>query len=312
VTIVHTSEREAGQIYVPEVNRALMVGCLALVVTFRTAGALAAAYGIAVTGTMVITSVLFAVVARGRWGWPLWRVALVTAAFLAVDLAFLGANLVKVVAGGWVPLALAGVLFALMTTWKAGRETLARLLREGALPLDLLLEDVARRRLHRVPGTAVFMTPNTDGAPGVLLHHLKHNKVLHEEVVLLSVQSAEVPDVDDAEEALPQRLDAHAVGDRVLRAAAGAGGGAGGADRVLGPGGRPTLPVRPPRAFASASTALTRPGGRGRSAERHDPAPREDDEHREQAERSEAAQARRNGITVRRCVVRLGRRAGRR
>ena len=215
VTIVHTSEREAGQIYVPEVNRALMVGCLALVVTFRTAGALAAAYGIAVTGTMVITSVLFAVVARGRWGWPLWRVALVTAAFLAVDLAFLGANLVKVVAGGWVPLALAGVLFALMTTWKAGRETLARLLREGALPLDLLLEDVARRRLHRVPGTAVFMTPNTDGAPGVLLHHLKHNKVLHEEVVLLSVQSAEVPDVDDAD-----RVRVEALGQGFFRVVA--------------------------------------------------------------------------------------------
>jgi len=206
VTIVHTSEREAGQIYVPEVNTALMVGCLALVVTFRSAGALAAAYGIAVTGTMVITSLLFAVVARGRWGWPLRNVVLLTAGFLVIDLAFFGANIVKIAAGGWIPLALGLVLFTLMTTWKAGRANLGGILRQGALPLDLLLEDVARRRVHRVPGTAVFMTSGTDGAPVVLLHHLKHNKVLHEEVVLLSVQSAEVPDVDDADQVRVEAL----------------------------------------------------------------------------------------------------------
>ena len=200
VTIVHTSERERGQIYIPEVNTALMVGCLTLVLTFRSAGALAAAYGIAVTGTMVITTVLFAVVARGRWGWPLWRVLLLTAAFLVVDLAFLGANVVKIAAGGWVPLALGLALFTLMATWKRGRELLGGLLRQGAMPLELLLEDLARRQPHRVPGTAVFMTSGTDGAPMVLLHYLKHSKVLHEEVVLLSVQPAEVPDVDDAEQ----------------------------------------------------------------------------------------------------------------
>ena len=199
VTIVHTSKREAGQIYIPEVNRALMVGCLALVVGFRGAGALAAAYGIAVTGTMLITTVLFAVVARGRWGWPAWRVAALTAAFLAVDAAFFAANAVKIAAGGWVPLALAAVLFTVMITWKRGRAVLSDILRQGALPMELLLEDVERRRPPRVPGTAVFMTSGTDGAPVVLMHHLKHNKVLHEEVVLLSVQSAEVPDVDDAE-----------------------------------------------------------------------------------------------------------------
>src|SRR5687768_10358226 len=131
-----------------------MIGCLVLVVTFETAGALAAAYGIAVTGTMVITTLLFAVVARGRWGWPLWRVAALTGGFLVVDLAFFGANAIKVVAGGWVPLALAAVLFALMTTWKRGRELLGGLLRQGALPLELLLEDLGRRQVHRVPGTA--------------------------------------------------------------------------------------------------------------------------------------------------------------
>ena len=206
VTIVHTSEREAGQIYVPEVNTALMIGCLALVLSFRSSGALAAAYGIAVTGTMVITSILFAVVARGRWGWPWWRIVLLTTAFLIVDFAFFGANLVKIAAGGWVPLALAAVLFTLMTTWKMGRAAVSSILQQGALPIDLLLQDLARRKLHRVPGTAVFMTSTTDGAPVVLLHHLKHNQVLHEEVILLSVHSAEVPDVDDADQVRIQSL----------------------------------------------------------------------------------------------------------
>jgi len=206
VTIVHTSKQEAGQIYIPEVNSALMIGCLTLVVTFRSAGALAAAYGIAVTGTMVITTVLFAIVARNRWGWSKRNVALLTAGFLIVDLAFFAANAVKIVAGGWVPLALAVVFFTLMTTWKAGRELLAGILRQGALPMELLLDDLKRRRIPRVPGTAVFMTSGTDGAPVVLLHHLKHNKVLHEEVILLSVQSAEVPDVDDTERVRVQSL----------------------------------------------------------------------------------------------------------
>jgi len=183
-----------------------MIGCLTLVVTFRSAGALAAAYGIAVTGTMVITTVLFAIVARNRWGWSKRNVALLTAGFLIVDLAFFAANAVKIVAGGWVPLALAVVFFTLMTTWKAGRELLAGILRQGALPMELLLDDLKRRRIPRVPGTAVFMTSGTDGAPVVLLHHLKHNKVLHEEVILLSVQSAEVPDVDDTERVRVQSL----------------------------------------------------------------------------------------------------------
>jgi KUP system potassium uptake protein len=206
VTIIHTSEREAGQIYIPEVNTALMIGCLVLVLTFKSAGALAAAYGIAVTGAMVITTLLFAVVARGRWGWPLWRVAGSTGAFLIIDLAFFGANIVKILAGGWVPLALAAALFTLMTTWKAGRKLLDGLLRQGAIPLELLLEDVARRKVHRVPGTAVFMTSAPTGVPVVLLHHLKHNQVLHEEVILLSVRSAEVPDVDDADQVRVESL----------------------------------------------------------------------------------------------------------
>jgi KUP system potassium uptake protein len=207
VTIVHTSKKEAGQIYIPEVNTALMVGCLALVLGFRSAGALAAAYGIAVTGTMVITTALFAVVARGRWGWSLGHVAALTILFMSIDLAFLGANVLKIVNGGWVPLAVAAVLFVVMTTWKTGRANLAALLRQGALPMELLLEDLKRRDLPRVPGTAVFLTAESETAPAVLLHQLKHNKVLHEEVVLLSVRSAEVPDVDEHE-----RLEVEALG----------------------------------------------------------------------------------------------------
>ena len=199
LTIVHTSEKEHGQIYVPEVNKALMVGTLLIVVGFRSSGALGAAYGIAVTGTMAITTLLFAVVARTRWRWPLGRVAALSAFFLAFDLAFLGANALKIERGGWVPLVIGVGLLTLMMTWKRGREILADIMRRSSMPLDLLLADIGRRRLHRVPGTAVFLTSTAEGAPVVLLHHLKHNKVLHQQVVLLSVLSADVPEVDDDE-----------------------------------------------------------------------------------------------------------------
>jgi KUP system potassium uptake protein len=195
VHIVHTSAKEAGQIYIPEVNSALMVGCLLLVLFFKTSSAMAAAYGIAVTGTMVITTILFAVVARQRWGWTHLRVGLLTTLFLVVDLAFLGANVIKIEHGGWVPIAIAIAIFTLMSTWKRGRSLLAEKLSSGALPLNLFLEDVERRKPPRVPGTAVFMTSSAEGAPVVLLHHLKHNKVLHEQVVLMSVTAEEVPEV---------------------------------------------------------------------------------------------------------------------
>jgi len=199
LTIVHTSEHEHGQIYVPEVNKALMIGTLLIVLGFRSSSALGAAYGIAVTGTMAITTVLFAVVARTRWRWPVGRVVGVAAFFLVFDLAFLGANVLKIERGGWVPLAIGVAVLTLMLTWKRGREILGDLMRRASMPLELLLEDIGRRRLHRVPGTAVFMTSDPEGAPVVLLHHLKHNKVLHEQVVLLSVMSADIPEVDDGE-----------------------------------------------------------------------------------------------------------------
>jgi KUP system potassium uptake protein len=198
LTIVHTSQQEYGQIYVPEVNWALMAGTLCIVVGFRSSGALGAAYGIAVTGTMVITTVLFAVIMRTRWGWPLWRVVGLAGFFLVFDLAFLGANALKIQDGGWVPLALAIVLFGVMMTWKRGRELLTALMQQASLPLELFLEDLGKGKIARVRGTAVFLTSNTQGAPVVLLHHLKHNKSLHEQVILLSVKAAEVPEVDEA------------------------------------------------------------------------------------------------------------------
>ncbi len=195
VQIIHTSRKEVGQVYIPEVNWALMVGCLLLVLAFRSSSGLAAAYGIAVTGTMAITSILYAVVARSRWGWSKLAVGALTALFLLVDVAFLVANAIKIEFGGWVPLAIATVIFTLMSTWKRGRAQLGELLQRGSLPLSLFLEDVERRKPPRVPGTAVFMTSSADGAPVVLLHHVKHNKVLHQQVVLMSVTAEEVPEI---------------------------------------------------------------------------------------------------------------------
>ena len=197
ITIVHTSGEAEGQIYIPEINWILMVGCLALVVAFRVEGSsgLAAAYGIAVTGTMAITSILFASVAHERWEWPPWKTALLVGSFLLIDLSFLAANAAKIVEGGWIPLAIAGGIFTLMTTWKAGRHALERYVQSASLPMDLFMADLASRKPPRVRGTAVFMTGNPEGAPVVLLHHFKHNKLLHEQVVLLSVVTDRVPEV---------------------------------------------------------------------------------------------------------------------
>jgi KUP system potassium uptake protein len=195
-TIVHTSEREHGQIYVPQINLLLMIGTLLIVAGFKSSSALGAAYGIAVTGTMSITTLLFAVVARTRWGWPLWRVVALATFFLAFDVAFLGANALKIVQGGWVPLAIAIGVLTLMTTWKLGRESLYEIMRGRSLPIELLLGEIERRPPPRVAGTAVFLTSDAEGASVVLLHHLKHNKALHEQVVLLSVKPADVPYVE--------------------------------------------------------------------------------------------------------------------
>jgi KUP system potassium uptake protein len=197
LTIVHTSSHEYGQIYVPEVNKALMIGTLLIVVGFRSSSALGAAYGIAVTGTMSITTLLFAVLARTRWRWPMWRVLSLTGFFLVFDLAFLGANVLKIERGGWVPLLIAAVILVLMMTWERGRAIVRGIMRQSGLPLELLLEGLDTRSPPRVPGTAVFLTSDTHGAPVVLLHHLKHNKALHSQVVLLSIVGVEVPNIDE-------------------------------------------------------------------------------------------------------------------
>jgi KUP system potassium uptake protein len=207
VTILHTSRSEAGQIFIPEISQLLMVGCLVLVLAFRDSTSLGAAYGIAVTGTMAITSLLFAVVARSRWNWSLLHVVPITVGFLAIDVTLFAANVIKIEYGGWVPIAIAIGVFTLMSTWKKGRLLLNHALNSGALPLELFLGDVGRRKPPRVPGTAVFMTSSNDGVPVVLLHHLKHNKVLHEQVILMSVVTQEVPEVKPADRLTFEKLE---------------------------------------------------------------------------------------------------------
>jgi len=197
VNVIHTSETEHGQIYVPEVNRALMIGCLLIVLGFRSVSAVGAAYGIAVTGTMGITTILFYLLARSRWNWSVKKAAGICGFFLIIDLAFFSANAIKFVHGGWVPILIGIAVFTLMTTWSKGRKIVQSLLARGSLPIDLFLADVARRKPYRAPGTAVFMTSNPEGAPLVLLHHLRHNKTLLENVVLLSVLSTNEPSVPD-------------------------------------------------------------------------------------------------------------------
>jgi KUP system potassium uptake protein len=199
VTVVHTSGEQEGQIYIPEINSALMVGCIAVVFGFEESSRLAAAYGIAVTGTMGITSVLFYAVARERWRWSRRRAGALVALFLVVDLAFFASNAIKIRQGGWLPLGIGLVVFAMMTTWRRGRSELARLFSEASVSDELFLADVETTRPYRVPGTAVFMTSNQGGIPGVLLHHFKHNKVLHQQVILLSMTTERVPIVHGKE-----------------------------------------------------------------------------------------------------------------
>ncbi len=198
VTIVHTSGETEGQIYIPEVNWALMIACLGIVFAFKQSTALAAAYGIAVTGTMGITSILFYVVVRQR-GMAAWKAGALLALFLTVDLGFFSANLLKFVDGGWLPIALAAMIFTLMTTWKRGRAALAQSMAEATLPIEMFLADLAELKPHRVHGTAVFMTSNPDGAPPILLHHFKHNKVLHERILFLAVTTTDEPEVPETE-----------------------------------------------------------------------------------------------------------------
>ncbi len=197
--IIHTSKDEIGQIYMPTVNWALMVATIALVIGFGSSSNIAGAYGVAVSTTMVITTVLAYVVARDLKGWSRLAVGSVTVAFLVADLAFLVANYFKIVDGGWFPLLIAAVIFVAMTTWRQGRDVLTEKLREGSLSPEMFVESLRRRPPIRVPGTAVFMHRNPDAVPSSLLHALKHFKSLHERVILLSISSEEASHIAAAE-----------------------------------------------------------------------------------------------------------------
>ena len=195
--VEHTSSREIGQVYLPGINWALMLACLGLVIGFRTSSNLAAAYGVAVTTDMAVTTVIFVVVAAKRWHWSPRSIVLFLSLFLIVDLAFWGANLPKIPQGGWFPIVVAAVIFTMMTTWKKGRKVLAARLEVGSLPIELLIADIRESQPTRVPGTAVFMHKDPDGTPPALMHNLKHNRVLHQRVVLMSVVTLDVPRVAD-------------------------------------------------------------------------------------------------------------------
>ena len=195
VNIVHTSSETQGQIYIPQINYALMVACIALVLAFRESSRLAAAYGIAVTATMGITSVLYFFVVTRTWGWSLSKALPLVSLFMVFDLAYFGSNLLKIADGGWFTLAVAAAIMVAMTTWRDGRAELSTKMISTRLPIDVFLEDVARKNPMRVEGTAVFMTVSPVGTPSALLHHFKHNRMLHEKVVLLSVRSVDVPTV---------------------------------------------------------------------------------------------------------------------
>ncbi|WP_233843848.1 potassium transporter Kup [Dyella sp. 2HG41-7] len=191
--VVHTSREMSGQIFVPWINSFLLVMVLAAVVGFGSSDALSAAYGIAVTGTMSITTILALFVAHHQWKWSLPLVFLVGVCMLAIDLSFFGANLLKVEAGGWFPLVLGLGVFAVMTTWRRGRELVVREIKQGGLALKPFIENITEHPPLRVPGTAVFLTANQNAVPHALLHNLKHNKVLHERNVMLTVEILDTP-----------------------------------------------------------------------------------------------------------------------
>jgi KUP system potassium uptake protein len=195
----HTSAHSIGQIYLPMVNAVLMIACILTVIGFGSSSRLASAYGLAITLTMVITSTLFIIVARRVWRWHWLAAAGVGILLLSADLSFLGANIVKVADGGWVPLVITGVLVFFMSTWNHGRQVLAASMAVGTMPLEAFVADVKSKKPLRVRGTAIFMSSNPSSTPGALLHNLKHNQVLHQNVVILTVQNERIPNVDESE-----------------------------------------------------------------------------------------------------------------
>lgn len=208
----HTSEGEMGQIYIPWVNWALLLGIIALILGFRSSANLAAAYGLAVTGTMTITTILAFFVIYRIWKWNPLLSGIIGFIFLAIDVSFLSANIMKIHDGGWLPIALGGVVFLLLTTWKEVRRLIQEVLSEEAMPTDEFLSKMNDYPVKRVPGTAVFMTNSREGIPHSLLHNLKHNKVLHETVILLTILTENVPRV------LPEkRREVKVLGENLFR-----------------------------------------------------------------------------------------------
>ncbi|MBI5108629.1 MAG: potassium transporter Kup [Rhodocyclales bacterium] len=205
--IQHTSEKQIGQIYLPAINWLLLISIIALVIGFGSSSRLAAAYGIAVTGTMLITNILAIAVAVRVWDWSPARAILGALPFICIDLGFFLANSVKIPDGGWFPLAFGLGIFILLTTWKRGRELLGLRLAEEAIALQPFVARLVMGGIERVPGTAIFLTPNPDSVPHALLHSLKHYKALHEQVIVLSVQVVDLPYVPDVDRVEVRRLD---------------------------------------------------------------------------------------------------------
>jgi len=206
MAVTHTSSQQRGQIYVPLANWLLLAACIMLVLGFGSSSRLAAAYGIAVTLTMVITTLLLCFVAQRLWGWGLWKVMAWASLFLGMELLYCGANFLKVAQGGWVPLVVGGGLFVIMVTWQKGRTLLRERLRGAILPLDVLISDLNQGNCARAPGTAVFMSGDPRGTPLALLHNLKHNAVLHQRNVVLTILTGEEPRVEKARRIKVEKL----------------------------------------------------------------------------------------------------------
>ncbi len=213
LTVTHTNPDQRGQIYLPLVNAALAIGAITTVLEFKSSSALAAAYGIAVTGTMIVTTIALFVVMRRAWHWPLWRAGLICGLFLVVDFIFFAANLHKFADGGWLPVAIALAVLAIMVTWKKGKTEIFRRVYANEITENELKDIASSGHIARVRGTGVFMAGNPSGTPLVLLHHVKANKVLHETVVLLSILTEEVPFVP-----AENRLEVREIGEGVWRA----------------------------------------------------------------------------------------------
>lgn len=208
MVIEHTSKDERGQIYMPQINWLLMFACLGLVLGFKNSSNLASAYGVAVTITMGVTSVLFFFASRHIWGWSRLKAGAVIAVPLLLEVAFCVANLGKIPYGGWFPLLLAGLIFTVMATWKRGRQLLWKRMRDSSLPVETFIAEIERREQLRVAGTAIYLAGNSDGTPMALLHNLKHNKVLHKRVVFLTIVVEEAPHVPEFERVEVEKLDA--------------------------------------------------------------------------------------------------------